>query len=154
MKRILVVCVWVLVIMGCGKDRFQTTPSLKIKSTSDKVIPLNGTLRVVLEFTDKEGDLDDTLLMKKVRLNKRAAIGTVRDSIFFRLPEFPINTLGDIQLNLEYQNHLISANPAPTIPGSVPLQREPDTLALKFVIKDNKGNKSDTVTLNNVIVIR
>jgi hypothetical protein len=154
MKRKFVFCVLTLMVIGCSKDKFQTTPSLKIKSTSSKLIPVNGALRVTFEYTDKEGDISDTLFMKKVRLNQRAVTNRLRDTIDFEIFEFPKNDNGEIELILEYQNHLISAESPPTIPFSNPPQKEPDTLALRFVLQDKMGHKSDTVTLNNVIVIR
>jgi hypothetical protein len=154
MKKIVVFFVLGLVMVGCSKDKFQTTPSLEIKSTSDKVVPVNGSLQITFKFTDKEGDVSDTLFMTKVRLNKRPVGITLRDNIIFEVPPFPPHNNGEIQLNLDYQNELISANSPPTIPNSNPPQKEPDTLALKFVLQDKRGHKSDTVTLNNVIVIR
>jgi hypothetical protein len=154
MKKIVVFFVLGLVMLGCSKDKFQTTPSLEIKSTSGKVVPVNGTLQITFKFTDKEGDVSDTLYMKKVRLNKRAVAVRLRDSVDFEIPEFPPHNDGEIQLSLDYQNELISAASPPTIPNSNPPQKEPDTLALKFVLKDKRGHKSDTVTLNDVIVIR
>lgn len=152
MKKILVFCLLSGLVVACSKDKFQTTPQIKINSISSNIIPVNGSLRVLLEFTDKEGDVSDTVILNKVRLNQRA-VTTLRDSIKFKVPDFPKNNQGEIELDLDYQTHLISAISPPFIPNSNPKQKEPDTLALKFVLQDKAGHRSDAAT-TNVIVIR
>jgi hypothetical protein len=154
MKRILIVCLILSgIIIACNKDKFQTKPQLTVKSTSGNIIPPNANFQVVLEYTDKEGDIDDTIIIKKERLNIRRAALTLRDSINLKVPEFPNKDRGEITLNLEYQNHLISAQPAPTQIGN-PTLRESDTLRLKIYIRDKAKNKSDSVVIEPVIVIR
>jgi hypothetical protein len=154
MKRISVFCFLSIAAIACNKDKFQTTPQIKIKSTSSKVVPNGGQLEVTFSFTDKEGDVADTMFMWKQRLNRRPVPKTLRDSIPFQIPEFPNHDQGEIQIDLDYQNHLISAQDPPRIPGTNPPQYEPDTLRLKFVLKDKAGHKSDTAFLDDVIVIR
>jgi hypothetical protein len=151
MKRILSFCLVVAVAIGCNKDKFETKPHIKIKSTSSDIVPVNGILRVNLEFTDKEGDVANIITIKKDRLNQRA-VATLRDSFNLNIPEFPNTDRGEIELDLEYQNHLISAQNPPSQIGD-PNKNEADTLVLKFVLQDKAGNKSDTASAN-VIVIR
>jgi hypothetical protein len=145
MKKILFYSILILFVCACNKDKFQTKPQLTVKTSSDIIVAKNSGLEVLLEYTDKEGDVDDTLYIKKERLNLRTTT-TIRDLLKIKVPEFPNRDKGEFQVLLDYQNYLISAlNP--------PLN-EPDTLNLKFVLKDKAGNVSDTVTLSNVIVIR
>lgn len=141
-----------LLFFGCGKDKFETTPNLRLINVSDKVVPQNGTLRVRLEYLDKEGDVSDSIFVKKVRLNRRATT-TVRDSLRFGIPDFPASSKGEIELVLTYVNLQSASNP-PTIPNSNPRRLEPDTLNLLFYVRDNAKNKSDTVTVDRVIVFR
>ena len=64
MKTIITVAVIIaLTILACGKDRFQTVPQLKLKSRSTDVVPANGNLRLNVEYTDKEGDVSDSILI-------------------------------------------------------------------------------------------
>lgn len=153
MKIIFSVLAVVLFIAGCDKDRFQTKPQIKIISSSTEIVPVSGNLQVVLEYTDKEGDVNDTLFITKQRMNQRA-VPTLRDTLKFPIPEFPDRQLGQFELNLTYSNHLISAVTPPRIPGSNPSKNEADTLNLKFLVRDAEGNKSDSVILSNIIVIR
>lgn len=142
-----------LLVTGCDKDRFQTKPQIKIISSSTEIVPVSGNLQVVIEYTDKEGDVHDTLFITKQRLNQRV-VPTLRDTLKFPIPEFPDRQLGQFELNLSYSNHLISAVTPPRIPGSNPSRNEADTLNLKFLVRDAGGNKSDSVILPNIIVIR
>ena len=142
------------ILFACSKDKFQTKPQLRLKSVSNKLVPVNGTLEVELEYTDKEGDVDSILVIRKQRLNIRPVSPTVRDSLKFTVPEFPNKDRGEISMVLNYQTHLIHAQSPLTIPNSNPAKREPDTLNLKFVLKDKAGNVSDTLIINNVIVVR
>ncbi len=151
MKAILVVLCSILILVACSKDNFETKPEIEIKSFSPKVVPQNGNMIIDLEFRDKEGDLDAVYIWK-TRLNKLVR-PTVRDSIPPRLiPEFPKNQKGELELNLEYQAHLLSAQ----TPRRDPLtgRLEPDTLNMRMVVKDKAGNASDTVYLNNIVILR
>ena len=139
-------------LIACGKDKFTTKPQLRIKSVSTDVVPINGSVTFTIEFTDKEGDIKDTLFIGKVRLNKKV-VPTIRDSFFYVIPPYPDTKKGDFIVNLNYIA-IQSAIIAPTIPGTNPPQKESDTLLVKFVARDRDGNKSDTVTSGRVIVLR
>ncbi len=151
MKALLVILTVTLIFFACSKDDFETKPTIEITSASPKVVPQNGNMIVDLDFTDKEGDLAAVYIWK-VRLNKLVR-PTVRDSIPPRLvPEFPKNQKGELELNLTYQDHLISAQSPRRDP--ITLRLEPDTLNMKFVVKDKAGNVSDTAFLNNIVILR
>ncbi len=147
-----ILSVLVVITIACNKDKFLTKPTIKIKSINQDFIPLNGTLFFTLECTDKEGDVQDSVIIIKKRLNKRV-VATIRDTIRFPFPVFPKNTRTEIQVTLEYQNILSAQNP-PFIPGSMPLQRELDTLILRMAVRDKAGNTSDTIESPVIRVFR
>jgi hypothetical protein len=140
-----------LIIAACNKDKFTTKPQLKIKSVSTDVVPFNSGISFTLEFTDKEGDVNDSLFVKKVRLNQRV-VATNLDSFWTTIPTFPKHTEGEFLVDLNYQT-ILSALQPPTVPGN-PQEFEPDTLVVKFLARDKEGNKSDTVTSQQIVVIR
>jgi hypothetical protein len=144
--KVLVTMLVVIFLVACKKDSYNTVPTFRLKSVGSKVVPFGGFLRVEFEVTDKEGDISDTLYFKKVRLN-RLKTTTVRDSLAFQIPVAANTKDGYIELNLQYQNHLISA----VNPGN-PARN--DTLNLQFTIRDKAKNRSESVTVDNVIVIR
>ncbi len=141
-----------VVAVACNKDKFQTKPTLTIKSYNGNLIPINGTLIVNLECTDKEGDVQDSLIIIKNRLNLRV-VTTIRDTLRYKFPVFPKSTTTQIEATLDYQTILSALNP-PNIPGSNPVMKERDTLILKFAVRDNEGNVSDTIQSQQIIVIR
>lgn len=150
--KLLAPVIIILVLIACSKDKFQTKPQITVKSVSSYEIPVNGSLKVILEFTDKEGDVDDSLFVKKQRLNQRV-VPTIRDSLRYKIPEFPDETKGQMEVFMDYQA-ILSAILPPNIPGSDPPQKESDTLSVKFAVRDQAGNTSDTVSIGTVIVRR
>src|SRR5438552_14491297 len=105
-------------VVACNKDKYNTKPSLSLKSISTHVVPVNGNLIVDFEFTDKEGDVSNKLFLKKIRNNKRQ-VSTIRDTITLDVPSFPKHLQGVIEANLSYQGYLISAQ-NPPLTGNPP----------------------------------
>lgn len=151
MRSLLYVLALSTLAVACKKDKYQTRPSLKLKSISSTVVPVQGILNVQLEFTDKEGDISDTIFIKKIRTN-RIVVSTVRDSFPFQIPVIPDHSKGVIELNLKYDFHLLSAERPPS--RGNPPNFDDDTLVFKFVLRDKAKNLSDTVTTEPVIIIR
>ena len=149
--------IWLaLIIFGmiaCGKDKFETIPKLRFKSKNTDVVPVNGTLRVVFEFTDKEGDVHDSIWVKKTRLNQRV-VATIRDSLVYKIPGYPDKTSGDIEIVLDYQSILSAISPLNSIPATVPPSKESDTLNVKFAIRDSAKHTSDSVSIGTIVVRR
>ncbi len=153
MKKLPIIGFVLFVLLACNKDKFQTKPQISIKSIDPKVVPVGSNMNITLSYTDKEGDISDTLFMKKIRLNKQPT-ATLRDSLRFKIPDFPGYDKGEIGLALQYENHLKSAIKAPDQPGSNPLTKQPDTLNILIWIHDKAGNVSDTVSTGQVIILR
>ena len=153
MKTIITVAVIIaLTIIACGKDRFQTVPQLKYKSRNTEVVELNKDLRLNIEYTDKEGDVSDSLLIVRQRLNKTRPVQLGASP--YKIPDFPHTDKGEFEITLTYQFGLVfTLTPIP-IPGTTPQKNEIDTLRLKIVARDKAGNKSDTLVVDNVYVIR
>lgn len=136
---ILITAIWV----ACSKSAYNTKPTLEITSVNTNVVDINGTLSFQLKVTDKEGDVTDTLFVKKIRTNKKIT-ATIRDSFALKVPEAPNSKDGTINVSLDYQNYLVSArNPI-----------ENDTLVFKFALKDKAKNISDTVSSSAIVVKR
>ena len=150
MKRILVFCSLAAIVVACSKDKFQTKPQITIKSVSSDIIPLNSGLRVLLEFTDKEGDVSDSIFLVRERLNQKSP--SMLPARGFGIPDFPNTSKGEIEVDLDY-NLDLTTNLLPLSAGTNPPSNQPDTMNLKFVVKDKAGNKSDTA-IAHVIVIR
>lgn len=155
-RSLVIVAVLAVVLTACEKNKFETTPQIKIKNVNTGVLPkpdaVNTESKLVIrfEFTDKEGDLD-SLVMLRSRLNRRGVINNIRGP--YLLPSFPANNKGEIELVADYNIDITVGLLPLKIPGSVPDRFEPDTMKLRFYAVDMAGNRSDTVDLD-VQVIR
>ena len=153
MKKLIITGIVLIVLIACNKDKYQTKPQISLKSVSSDIVPDGGGLSVALSYTDKEGDISDTLTILKIRLNQ-TVVPTFRDTIQYKIPDFPNYDKGEIDIDMNYQNDLVSAATPPPIQGSNPSVPQPDTLILKFWIKDKGGHTSDTVATGKIVVIR
>lgn len=145
--KILVALLAAGLLTACTKNKYNTKPTLVLKSVSADVVPVGGELRFEFEIFDKEGDINDTFFIKKTRINKLTK-PTIRDSFTLKFPTVPDNTkTGIIRVNMTYQNYLVSAQN----PGNPP---QNDTLVFKFAIRDQAKNVSDTITTNPIVIIR
>jgi hypothetical protein len=152
MRSLLYLMVLLTFSIACNKDKLETKPSLKFKSINSSTIPVGGNLIVQFDFADKEGDISDTMFVRKIRTN-RIVVPTIRDSFVLQVPEFPDRSRGVIELILRYQNHLVSAINPPSDGGNPPNLQD-DTLIFKFVLRDKAKHTSDTVTTEPIIVVR
>jgi hypothetical protein len=154
MKRIFVFCALVLAIAACNKDKVESTPHLKFKSFNQNplVDTLDEELRVILDFTDQEGDLD-SVYMTRVRLNKSDPSPKYTDANLGVVPKFGNQNRGEIQVKLNLRIDLLNVN-ALRIPGSNPSRYETDTLLMRFYVKDKAGHTSDTAVAKPLYIIR
>jgi hypothetical protein len=154
--RIWLALIIVFGMIACGKDKFETVPQLTLKSIKPKapeaVDPIkNPNLRINIEYTDKEGDVSDSLLIVRQRLNIKKPVTALNP---YDIPSFPTKDRGEFEVTLPYYTHLTVGMDAIPIPGTNPKRNEVDTLRLKIVARDKAGNKSDTLVVDNVYVIR
>ena len=131
-----------LFAIGCDKDKFQTNPQIEIKSYNTKEIGNGQTLQIRLKFTDKEGDIGGgRFVYIPKRLNVRPLPPQVPnyDSVRNNLPSFPDETDGEFLLTLPWLFLHKS-------------DLENDTIVIRFVAVDRGGNKSDTITSDQLVI--
>lgn len=137
-----------LFTFSCSKSKFNTVPSLKIKSVNTTVLRQGQVLTFTLAFTDAEGDLSDSFFVQEKVLNCTAG-GFAKD--IRPLPTFPTtkNQEGEIIVSYGYR---VSSN---YYPASIrdPQCSKNDTAIFKFVLKDKAQHKSDTAVSDKVVII-
>lgn len=148
MKQVIILCIGAFIFTACEKDKFQTKPQIKIESQSYDFVPRNQELKITFSFTDKEGDVDDSLYLVRTRLNQRGPYADMRP-LDYKIPSFPNQQDGEMTLTLSYGFGLTAGISTISIPGTS--QKEPDTMALKFVVVDKAKNVSDTATVNVIV---
>ena len=139
-----------ILFVACSKDKFESKPTIEIKSIGPNPVYLNAPLTIELEYTDKEGDIADSIFVRKVRINQKKVAKTLRDSFWLQLPgDAPKKSKGTIKLTLEYQNYVISAEN----PGNSP-NAAPDSLIFRFNLQDKAKNRSDSIESELSVVER
>lgn len=134
-----------MVVAGCEKDGITTKPKLTFKSVSSEHIPYNGDISFTLEFSDKEGDINDSLRIIKVS-SADCDLASYADSTKWKMPPLDgrKNIKGELEIRMGYQRDLAASpcNGVDTV----------ETAIFKFVIKDNAGNYSDTAFSPPIII--
>jgi hypothetical protein len=132
-----------MIMVACNKDKFQTTPSIEIKSVSTETIQQGENIAFNLEFTDKEGDLGNgefLCILTRINLKPIGSGGNpIIDTFRTALPDFPDKRKGQITYDaLGYDNFNGDPN-------------DNDSFYIKFAVADAAGNKSDTISTNLII---
>ena len=146
--KVIIAFIAAIVIIACNKGNYQSKPTLKIKSLNGNVIPSGATLKISIEYTDKEGDLSqDTLLSIRKRLNRRplpssGVIGQSPDTLHNMIPKFPEKVKGEFDVSFDWAKYLHQSD------------FENDTIILKFVAKDRAGHISDTVSTDQIVILK
>jgi hypothetical protein len=131
-----------VIIVSCSKDSFQSKPQLTLTSVSSNVVPVNSGFQVTMRLTDKEGDFYDTIWVSKI--TTRCPSSNFADSLLYRIPsDAPrvSNFDGEVVVTFNYFD-------------IQPRCVRPDTAVFSFWMKDEKGNKSDTVRTAPIIILR
>lgn len=127
-----------LLVASCGKhSNFSSSPSLTFKSVVPGDVAAFDSMQIVCSFTDKEGDIQDSIYYK-------SSNGLTEDFAGYAIPDFPSqhNLEGDIILQLYPGLDF----PAPAGGAAA------DTIYISVFIKDKAGHSSDTVQTTPIIV--
>lgn len=147
MKYLVIVLTSALILLtACGKDKFETKPTIKIKSATE-FVNVGESFSAILNFTDKEGDVDSVIYVIRERINQG---GKRMVSDDYPVPQFPNTSKGEIQVTLDYSLQLTQGFTALVLGGV----KQSDTMNIKFVLKDRANNLSDTAIVSKVVIKR
>jgi hypothetical protein len=133
-------------MVSCGKESYTTKPQLKFIKAKNYTVSRGDLIEMTVEFTDKEGDLTDSLFIQTVTTKCPQS----NRKLGYPMPVFPTsnNIKGEVQVT--FVNGTF-------IPGYValpgPACGKPDTTTFKFWIRDKAKNVSDTITTDKPIII-
>lgn len=131
---------------ACNKDKFTTKPQLRFIEAKNYTVPRGGLIEFRIEFTDKEGDLSDTLFIETVTTRCAASNRKLK----YAVPPFPESSNSKGEFEIAFANGVF-------LPGYValpgPACGRPDTTTFKFWIRDKAKNVSDTITTDKPIII-
>lgn len=146
--KILILLAIVVMFYNCNKDTYTTKPQIKVKSLSSTRLSSGDLLLIQLEFTDAEGDIQDSLYIQKV---SKACPGTSSEfKVGYPVPDFtPTSNLkGVLELNYAYN---VNINGYKTITGC---GNRNDTTYFRFWLIDKAKNVSDTITSDNIVLLK
>jgi hypothetical protein len=134
---------------ACNKDKYTTKPQLTFKSAKSYDVPRGDLIEFLIDFTDKEGDVSDTLYIQN-----RTASCPNSDyplPIPYKVANFPGSS------NLKGQFKIVYIN-GTTVPGYATYNGNacgrPDTTVFYFWLKDKANNVSDTIHTDKPIIIQ
>jgi len=131
-----------ILLIACGKDKYETKPKLEIKDYSSKEIFAGSQLNIRISYFDKEGDLSQAPIigiLRRLNIFPLPPSLDKVDTIRTNLPEFPKNDDGEITFSLPYDFLKESTT-------------ENDTIMFRFSVTDRAGNTSDTVDSAPIVI--
>jgi hypothetical protein len=147
--KLLILLAIPVMFYACKKDTYTTKPQISIKSISSKELKQGDILIFQLTFTDAEGDIQDTLWVQKFSRTCPNTAG-VQFISKNRVPDFtPTSNLkGILEIGYAYNANVQGYN---TIAGC---GNKNDTAYFKFWLKDKGKNVSDTISSENIVLLK
>jgi hypothetical protein len=146
--KLLIATLTALCLTACKKDKFTTKPQLTFKEVNTQELAPNQIIRFTMHYTDREGDIQDTLYVQKITQNCEAS----NFEAFYPIPsDVPPQKNGEGDIQVTYAYGVGFGYPAikePACPG------QNDTCVFRFALGDVKGNTSDTISSPQIILIK
>ena len=147
--KILILLAIPVIFYACKKDTYTAKPQISIKSVSSSKLTQGELLIFQLNFTDAEGDIQDTIWVQKI---SRTCPGTAGAQFISpnRIPDFtPVSNLkGILEIGYAYNSNVQGY---PTISGC---GTKNDTTFFRFWMKDKANNRSDTISSDNIVLLK
>lgn len=147
--KILILLALPVMFYACKKDTYTTKPQIKVKSINSTTLSPGSLLVFQLEFTDAEGDVQDTLYIQKFSRVCPTQPG-VQFNTKNKVPDFsPTSNLSGI-FEISYAYNI-------NMPGTLNISgcgTKNDTAYFKFWLKDKANNISDTIITENIVLLK
>lgn len=151
--KVWIVAVGMMILAACSKDKFSTKPKLSFESINAKEFVPGQAISIKLKLTDKEGDFSDDesnpSFKKPYLFVKRfsyACSAQDQDTIAVNYPIPAFTTRKDLDANLIINfTYGVSDGEYLEFDRSVCATQRNDSTYLRFFIKDEAGNVSDTI---------
>lgn len=145
MKRILTLLIVAVSLAACSKDKFESTPTVRIDSFGPKEVTKGQLFRLVATVTDKEGDIRDSslLLVRKVYLRSIVNTDTIRQDV--SKLGFPQHDKLEFQATFSYGEILDNAI-FENYTG------EEKTISVGLIVIDNAGHRSNYAESDQILL--
>jgi len=147
LRLIALVTILSLTIIACDKTEFNTKPTITFLQAGGYDLSQGDFLRFDLKVTDKEGDISDSIFIRA--FTRRCPNSGL--TIPYQVPLVPQKSNLEAEINIQYIVGVID----PSAPiWNLNLCPGVDTAIFQFWIQDMAGNRSDTVSVDEPILIR
>jgi hypothetical protein len=150
MKKILSLFFLALLVLACSKNKFKTEPQVEIKSFGPEVVTVGGTFALSAIVRDKEGDLQDTLILFEKRYDTTNVLLTTDSTKKYKLRDLGVTSKNsELEVNFRY-----SYGPQILTPTYYTYASEfrNTRFAVGIVIKDNAGHRSEYVESGKILL--
>lgn len=150
MKKLIFFGLIATAFAACSKDKFKTIPQVEITSFGPEEVRKGGLIRLNATVTDKEGDLQDSVIFYRKVFTLSGLIVSQDSAIRANLENLgvPKNQEVELQLEMIYGE---SNQDYPTQNGNNSVDRK---LAVGVYIKDKAGNRSEYVESDTIVLKR
>ncbi len=147
--KILILLIFGSFFYSCSKDTYTTKPQISFNNASATVLNQGNIVTFTIDFTDKEGDVQDTLWVQKISRTCPTTAG-VQFTSKNKVPNFTPtpNLKGKMEISFVYNANV------PGTPSIIGCSNKNDTSYFKFWLKDKAQNRSDTISSPDIILIR
>jgi hypothetical protein len=148
MKPVLIVVVLALVAAACGKDKYETKPTVQIESFGPEIVEFGDVMQLRATVTDAEGDLQDSVIFVRnryegdVRISSDSSFGTNLQRL-----NVPNRRKVELEFTLPYGREFGN------IQQFQNTERGRDReLAISVIVYDKAGNISEGTESNKVLL--
>lgn len=129
-----------IALAACSKDQYSTKPQLTFKSVNGTTFAQGDFINFKIEFTDKEGDIQDTLWIAKVSYTCDPANPIISP---YQVPNFTASKNLKGEFDISYVYNVLNAG-YPYIGACADAART-DSCYFRFWLKDKGNHVSDTI---------
>jgi hypothetical protein len=149
MRYTIVIGLFSLLFLGCTKDKFSSVPKITYLSANTTTVAKNSLLEMRLEFTDAEGDIEDTIFIEKVVPKDCISGSLILDD--YLIPSFPREKNSKGELIITFTNGTVTNYPSNLNVG--PKCTTNDSCFFRFSIRDKAKNTSDTIVSEQIVFL-
>ncbi|HJV20716.1 MAG TPA: hypothetical protein VJ552_12610 [Sediminibacterium sp.] len=147
--KILILLTFAAFFYACKKSSYTTRPQISFNNVNSTVLYQGNIVTFQLNFTDKEGDIQDTLWVEKVSRTCPSTPG-VQFISKNKVPDFTANSNLDGKLEISF---VYNAN-VPGLSSIIGCSNKNDTSYFRFWLKDKAQNRSDTIASPDIILVK
>ncbi|MDD2791611.1 MAG: hypothetical protein PHD73_00420 [Sediminibacterium sp.] len=147
--KLLILLTFATFFYGCKKSSYTTRPQISFNSVNSTVLYQGNIVTFQLDFTDKEGDIQDTLWVEKISRTCPTTPG-VQFISKNKVPNFTATSNLDGKLEISF---VYNAN-VPGVSSIIGCSNKNDTSYFRFWLKDKANNRSDTIASPDIILVK